>query len=209
MARGKKLGEILLERGVIDADQSKSALDYAKRWGIPFGQACVKMGFVDEATVAQGLAEQMGAPSVSLKGVTPAAEILAKLTPEQAEKYRAVPISLTGGTGQGPGEFPGGARTRGPRTLVVAVSSSRELSTLDEMAFVTGHRISPVIATDSDVDEALFRLYGRDVQRHTKSSTMVDLELEAFQNGDGDVGELVHDPLRLALDFLPTVSITR
>lgn len=189
----KKIGMILVERGVLDADQQTAALDYAKRCGIPFGRACVKMGFVDEGTIVQALAAQMGAPSVSLKGVAPSPDVLAKLNAEQAETYRAIPVSIISGPGRG--------------TLVVAVSSQKSIQELDEIAFATGHRVSPVIASDSDIDDALLRLYGRDANRHTRSNQMVDLELEHAQDG-GDL-DVVHDPLRLALDFLPVVSITR
>src|SRR5688572_30571514 len=101
MARGKKLGEILIERGVIDADQAKAALENAKRWSMPFGKACVKMGFCDENTIVQGLAAQIGAPSVSLKGVVPAPEVIRKISAEQAETFRVIPISVVGGPGRG------------------------------------------------------------------------------------------------------------
>jgi type IV pilus assembly protein PilB len=118
--------------------------------------------------------------------------VTALLPAELAEKHRLVPVALDG---------------RGKGTLVVAMSSPRNLALVDEIAFRTGRRVSPVLAPDSEIDAALFKYYGIDVSRHTRSSTMVQLD-ESPENDGLELGDVVvQDRQQLAHDFLPTVTI--
>ena len=181
--RGKKLGQIFVALGVLDEDQEKAALDYSVKWSVPFGRACVKMGLIDETTVVQALSMQMGFPSVSLSGIQVPAEVIALIPPELAERHRLVPIAL------------------------VAMSSPKNLAIVDEIAFRTGRRVSPVLAPDSEIDAALLAYYGLDVSRHTQSASMVDLSENPDQNGLELDDRVVHDRQQLAQDFLPTVTI--
>lgn len=193
--QGKKLGAILVGLGLIDVDQERAALEYSARWGLPFGQTCVRMGLLDEQTVTQGLSVQMGAPSVSLATLAVPPEVLALVPAALAERDRMIPLRLDRGAGR--------------PVLLVAVSNPRNLGPLDELAFRTGTRITAVLASDAELEAALLRLYGLDVLRHTRSSSMVDLELESAQSfsAGGAEAQIVHDSLSLALDFLPVVRL--
>ena len=191
--RGKKLGQIFVNLGVLDGDQEKAALEYSGKWGVPFGRACVKLGFFDEQTVVQALSMQLGIPSVSLANVTVAPDVVALVPPDIAELHRLVPVALTGG---------------GRGVLVVAMSSPKNLAIVDELAFRTGRRISPVIASDTEIEAALLKYYGLDVSRHTKAASMV--ELDVFDGESLEIGDhVVHDRQQLNDDFLPTVDIKR
>lgn len=191
--RGKKLGQIFVGLGVLDPDQEKAALEYSSRFGVPFGRACVKMGFLDEQTVVQALSMQLGIPSVSLTSVSVPPEVVALVPGELAELHRLVPVAVTG---------------PGKGMLVVAMASPKNLAIVDEIAFRTGRRISPVIAPDTEIEAALLKYYGLDVNRHTKASSMV--ELDGFDGESLELGDVVvHDRQKLAEDFLPTVEIKR
>lgn len=191
--RGKKLGQIFVNLGVLDGDQEKAALEYSSKFGVPFGRACVKMGFLDEQTVVQALSMQLGIPSVSLANVNVPQDVVALVPAELAELHRLVPVALTGG---------------GKGVLVVAMSSPKNLAIVDEIGFRTGRRISPVIAPDTEIEAALLKYYGVDVHRHTKASSMV--ELDGFDGESLELGDVVvHDRQKLADDFLPTVEIKR
>lgn len=189
--RGKKLGRIFVALGVLDEDQEKAALEYSAKWSVPFGRACVKMGLLDEQTVVQALSMQLGIPSVTLSSVTVATEVIAMIPAELAEKHRLVPVAVVGG---------------GKGALVVAMASPKNLAIVDEIAFRSGRRISPVLAPDSEIDAALLRYYGLDVNRHTRGSAMVELE-EHEGNGLELADVVVQDRQTLASDFLPTVLI--
>jgi type IV pilus assembly protein PilB len=190
--RGKKLGRIFVALGVLDEDQEKAALEYSVKWSVPFGRACVKMGLLDEQTVVQALSIQMGLPSVRLSAMEVTPDVIALLPAELAEKHRLVPVALVGG---------------GKGTLVVAMSTPKNLAIVDEIAFRTGRRVSPVLAPDSEIDAALFTYYGLDVSRHQRSSSMVNLD-EHAANDSLEMGDvLVQDRQQLAQDFLPNVTI--
>lgn len=190
--RGKKLGRIFVALGVLDEDQENAALEYSLKWGVPFGQACVKMGLLDEKTVVTALSIQMGLPSVGLGSIQVTPDVIAFLPAELAEKHRLVPVALVG-SGKG--------------TLVVAMSSPKNLAIIDEIAFRTGRRVSPVLAPDSEIDAALLKYYGLEVDRHTRSATMVQLE-EGTEDDGLELGDVVvQDRQQLAQDFLPTITI--
>lgn len=189
--RGKKLGRIFVALGVLDEDQEKAALEYSTKWGVPFGRACVKLRFLDEKTVVAALSMQLGLPSVSLANVNVLPDVVAMIPAELAEKNRLVPVALVGG---------------GKGTLVVAMASPKNLAIVDEIAFRTGRRISPVLAPDSEIDAALLRYYGLDVNRHTRGSAMV--ELDDHPDGEGlDLADVVVDRQKLASDFLPNILL--
>lgn len=191
--RNKKLGRIFVELGVLDEDQEKAALEYSVKWSVPFGRACVKMGLLDETSVVQALSMQMGLPSVSLSGIHVAADVIALVPAELAEKHRLVPLAVAAGAGKG--------------TLVVAMSSPKNLAIVDEIAFRTGRRVSPVLAPDSEIDAALLAYYGLDVSRHTRASSMVELS-DGLENDGLELDDVVvQDRQQLAHDFLPTVTI--
>jgi len=191
----KKLGMIFVELGVITVEQEEQALAFARKNALPFGQACVRLGFVDEDTVVKGLSMQLGAPSVSLRGITVAPPVRALIPARLAE--RVVPVSV----------IPG-ANGVGLSTLVVAIASPKNLVELDELSFITGHRISPVIASDSDIDAALMAVYGIDVNRRTSVGNVLDLVEPAgsFEELENDVNVVKHAHT-LAVDFLPTVEL--
>ena len=189
--RGKKLGEIFVDLGVLDADQEKAALEFSAKWGVPFGRACVRMGFMDEQTVVQALSMQMGVPSVSIRSIEVPLEVVKLLSAEFCEKHRVVPVSVVAAGGR--------------RTLVIAMGSTKNLALVDEIGFRTGCRVSAVLAADSEIEAALLKYYGIDVDRRSKASNMVELEEGA--DGLEMGGEVIHDHQRLAMDFLPTVEI--
>lgn len=190
--RGKKLGRIFVELGVLNGEQEKAALACAKERAIPFGQACVALGFVTEETVVRGLSMQLGAPSVSLQGISVSEEARRLIPARLAERERVVPVSLIPA---GPGGRVG--------TLVIAIASPKNLMELDELSFITGCRISAVIASDSDIDRALLVVYGIDSQAHTRAHQMVDPGSHIESLVESDDLPLANDPL----DFLPTVDL--
>ncbi|HVO30994.1 MAG TPA: hypothetical protein VMV18_09665 [bacterium] len=188
--KGRKLGRIFVELGLLDEDQEKAALEYARVWGVHFGQACVKMGFMDEELVMRALAVQAGAPSVSLAGLEIPMDVVDLVPKKIAEEHRVVALSLV---------QPAKGRKG---TLVVAATKPLPMGVMDDLGFSTGHKVSLVIASDKDVSDVLYRYYGIDLDRHIRSNQMVDLSPE------DDIG-VVRDPLELANEFLPSIDLPR
>ncbi len=143
----KRLGDILLERGVVDALQLHSALAYQRKWGVPLGQVVVDQRFGTGQQVLEALAFQAGMQTVDLDA-QPADPRLAWLIPERvAEAHRVVPLRLEG---QG---------TR-DSVLVVAMAAPASLASLDAVKSVSGKpRVVAKLATDTAIQRAIGRLY--------------------------------------------------
>ncbi|NOK19656.1 general secretion pathway protein GspE [Corallococcus carmarthensis] len=144
----KRLGDILLAQGVVDAMQLQSALAYQRKWGVALGQVVVDQRFCTAEAVLSALAVQSGVEAVDLDN-QPLDASLAKLIPVKvAEAHRVVPLRLEG---QGP---------RRDSVLVVALAAPASLATLDVVKSVSGKsRVVPLLATDAALGRAIGRLY--------------------------------------------------
>ncbi|HVO31844.1 MAG TPA: hypothetical protein VMV18_13950 [bacterium] len=145
--RGQRLGTILLAIGAIDAGDDAHAALFARARDLPFGEACVRLGLAKEPAVVRALSLQTGAPSVSIGEFRPDDSLKRLLPGWLARRHRVLPLAhVAAGTGKG--------------KLIVALSRPNDVALLDELAFVTGCRIAPVVAADSDLDQALIDVYG-------------------------------------------------
>ncbi|WP_224240552.1 GspE/PulE/PilB domain-containing protein [Hyalangium gracile] len=145
----KRLGDILLERGVVDSLQLQSALAFQRQWGLPLGKVVVDQGFAGAREVFSALEEQTGIPAVDLDSQL-LDRRLARLVPVKvAECYRVVPLRLEG--------------TR-DSVLVVAIAAPASLDALDVVKSVSGKgRVVPRLATDAAINRAIGRLYRGEV----------------------------------------------
>lgn len=139
-----KLGQLLLAAGVIDEAQLRAALSEQERWGRPLGVTLVQLGFVDEETLVRTLARQLAVPVVWLRGRTVRRDIVELVPREVAEKHRCLPVLLD---------------ERGGRTLLLAMADPADLTGADEVSFLTGLPVKPVLAAPSELDEAIGRHY--------------------------------------------------
>lgn len=143
----KKLGEILLEAGVVDQFQLQAALGHQRQWGGRLGEIIVGKGFTTADAIADGLATQMGLPRVAL-GPDDLDPRAAQLLPEEmAERHGLVPFAIEG---------TGGDRST---TLIIATSDPTNLTALDEVQFRTGKRVKAAVATEAAVQAALRHVY--------------------------------------------------
>ncbi len=139
-----RLGEMLVQRGCIDAVQLQSALAHQRRWGGRIGRSIVQLGFMPESALLRNVGDQIGVPFVEIGDRDVPRDVLA-LVPERLVRLRKVlPLER------------GGAGRRGP--LVVAVPDPSDLATLDELAFATGMAVRPVLAAEHDLERANARL---------------------------------------------------
>ncbi len=138
-----RIGEMLVQKGNIDAVQLQSALAHQRRWGGRLGHAIVQLGFMKERTLLETVGEQLGVPYCEI-GDRPVPRRIISLVPEKVVRGRKVlPLELLG-TGK-----------RGP--LVVALADPSDLGVIDEVAFATGMTVKPVLAAEFDLDRAIAR----------------------------------------------------
>lgn len=138
-----RIGELLVHGGQIDAMQLESALAHQRQWGGRLGQAIVRLGFLTEERLLQAIGAQLGAPFVVIgERVVPPA-VVALVPRKIIRNRRAFPLEKRS-------EF-----RRGP--LVVAFADPADLPAVDEIAFVTGLEVRPVLAAEWDLDQAIAR----------------------------------------------------
>ena len=146
-AMKKRLGEILLERRMIDVDQLNAALGHQRQWGIRLGTALVAKGFIAEGTLMKVLSEALGIPMVDLSKVQPDQKALSLVPARMCEQHEVFPVALK--------EPPKGGR----RTLLLAMADPLKLTAIDEVAFTTDCQVNVVIAQTSSLDDAIQRYY--------------------------------------------------
>ena len=137
-----RLGEILVKDSLISADQLKQALDYQKKNGGRLGTCLVKMGLVSDDDITAVLSRQYGVPSINLKfyEVDP---LVIKLVPQEtAIRYQIVPLSRVGST------------------LTIAMTDPTNVFAMDDIKFMTGFNVEPVVASESAISEAIHKFYG-------------------------------------------------
>jgi len=138
MKKKKKLGEILLEAGVIDEFKLRAALSYQSEWGGRLGAIIVKKGFMTEKELLSVIMRQSDIESISLNGMPrPHDEILKLIKPEIARKFCVFPIDFDG------------------RTLKAAMADPTDLKTLDDLSFMLGVRVKPLLALESEILRAI------------------------------------------------------
>ncbi len=144
MAR-KRLGELLLERGVIDEDQLASALAYQRQWGHRLGSALVAKGFVSEARLCTVLGEALGIPVVDLSK-HPADPRAARLLDQRlCQSHELVPIALS---------------TQGNRKILTcAMTDPMDMAVVDEIEFTADCKVRPVLAPLTQIRAVQQQLY--------------------------------------------------
>src|SRR5918996_2688211 len=138
----KDLADVLLEEGLITADQLAQATAEQERLGRSLGRVLIDLGLVKEADLVAALARQVGLDYVDLgdQQIDPAAASL--VSDQVARRYRILPIGFE------------------DSRLVVAMSDPSNVFALDDIRTITGLEVKPVVATAADIDAAI-RKYGQ------------------------------------------------
>src|SRR5689334_14830330 len=140
----QKLGETLVELGFLTQAELDEALAIeARDRRVPLGQILADMGVVDIEVVHSVMAKKLGIPVVDLGKFKPAPEALKRLPAAMASRYRVVPLA----------EVENG--------LVIALEDPMRIERLEEVRFVAGTKLIPVVASATDIRQALETAYGQ------------------------------------------------
>jgi len=150
-----RLGELLVNDQLLTREQLSEALAYQKANGGRLGSCLIRLNFVSEEALTSILSRQYGISSINLTYFEPDAEIIKLVPREFALKHQVVPLR------------------RDASTLQVATSDPNNVVILDELKFMTGCTIEPLVAAESQIRVTVEKLYG----------TSTDAELKrVFQN---------------------------
>jgi len=136
-----RIGELLLKERRITPEQLQEALLYHKANGVKLGSALVKLGYVRDDDITGLLSKQYGVPSINLAQFDIDPSIIKLVPLETAQKYQIVPLSRVGAT------------------LTIAMTDPTNVFAMDDIKFMTGYNIEPVVAAESAVQEAIQRHY--------------------------------------------------
>lgn len=140
-----KVGEILVQAGIIDELQLASALGEQTRWGRRLGMTLIKLGMVQEGQLVRALAKQFDLPVASLAGKKIAPDVIALVPAKVACEHSVIPLFV---------------KKEGRKAqLFLGMEEPSDLGVLDDLAFRTGMMIRPVMVGPTEIGEAIDRYY--------------------------------------------------
>ncbi len=173
-----RLGEILIKESLITSEELKQALDYQAQHGGRLGTCLVKLGLVSDEEITAVLSRQYGVPSINLKFYEVDPTVIKLVPQETAVRYQVVPLSRVGST------------------LTIAMTDPTNVFAMDDIKFMTGFNVEPVVASESAISEAIHKFYGEaasveelDKVMRDLASGEADLEL-ATEEQEMDLAEL-------------------
>jgi type IV pilus assembly protein PilB len=157
----QRLGDLLVKEKVITPEQLEQATKLQKETHVRLASALVKLGFLSDEDVTNFLSRQYGVPAINLSyfEIDPA---VIKLIPyETAKRYQILPLSRVGAS------------------LTIAMVDPTNVFAMDDIKFMTGFNIEPVVASESSIVEGIDKAYG----------TSKEEELEQVMQSMNDLGE--------------------
>jgi hypothetical protein len=142
MAERKKLGILLKEAGLIDDYQLAAALSHQHNWGGKLGSIIVELEFAREEDIARIISQEMGVPYVNLFEPEISTDVIKLLKADIAKKFGVMPV-----------------KKESTNTLVLAMSDPFDMETMDNIRFVTGLTIKPVLSMVSEIKDAIRKYY--------------------------------------------------
>ena len=159
-----KLGEILVRENLVTPQQLREALDYQRSSGGRLGSNLVKLGMISDDVITAVLSRQYGVPSINLDLFQIDDEVIKLISQEVALKYTILPISKVGAT------------------LTLAMADPTNVFAMDDIKFMTGLNVEPVIASEASIQMAIGKYYS--------GSTQIDIfdqaiafDVEKLKNG--------------------------
>src|SRR5215472_10022200 len=164
-----KLGEILVRENLISPQNLREALDYQREHGGRLGFNLVKLGLVSDDMITAVLSRQYGIPSVNLDLFEIDESVLRLIPHEAAQKYSVLPLSRVGAT------------------LTLAMVDPTNVFAMDDIKFMTGLNVEPVVVAEASVQAAIARYYStsREIElAGTGSDSSVDMNGNGFSQAD-------------------------
>jgi len=149
VTKPKRIGDLLIEKGVLTQDQLSIALTEQKRSGEQLGKIIVALGFVTESVVRDTLGEALGQESVDLGKVVVDVDVLQLIDKEIARRYRVLPLSID----------------KKQKLLTLAMADTFNVVAVDQLRALLGgdYEIIPVLAGESEIENAIDQFYGFDL----------------------------------------------
>jgi len=152
----KRLGEILIERGIITAAQLQEALDLQKKQGGALGEIVTRLGYAESADVAQAVGVQLGMEVINLDTIDVPQTMIERVSVTVAQTYRIIPVAIE------------------DDVLLVAMADPGNIGALDDLRFFLDCEVRGCIA-DAEAWQRAFSKYYAD---QTESVTSIIHQME-------------------------------
>jgi type IV pilus assembly protein PilB len=170
-APGKiRLGQVLVDEGVLSEDQLKTALREQKRTGKMLGEMLVEQGVATPAALVRALSRKLGVKGCVLRHGLIDPALLKLVGEEESQRLKVMPMFKVGDT------------------LTVAMAEPQSLPTIDRLGQLTGCRINPVLALESNITEYIKKYAGGDVDVDAFLTSLVESDVEVVEREATDEG---------------------
>ncbi|MBZ5700545.1 MAG: type IV-A pilus assembly ATPase PilB [Acidobacteriia bacterium] len=160
-----RLGEILIKESLITQEQLQKALEHQRTNGGKLGSCLAKLGFITDDDITGVLSRQYGVPSINLKFYEIDPAVIKLIPQDTATRYQVIPLSRVGSV------------------LTIAMTDPTNVFAMDDIKFMTGFNVEPVVASESAIAEAITRFYGAaSAQQEDLSKMMSELVDEEEQD---------------------------
>jgi type IV pilus assembly protein PilB len=173
-----RLGELLTKASLITQDQLKEALRVQKETGGKLGETLIKLGYVSEEDITECLSQQFGVPSINLQHFEIDGSVIKLIPGDVARKYNILPVNKTGAT------------------ITIAMADPTNVFAMDDIKFMTGYNVEPVVASELGIKAAIDNYYGttsslelKKVMEDLQQAETADLEV-LEEDEELDVGAL-------------------
>jgi type IV pilus assembly protein PilB len=164
-----RLGELLTKASLITQDQLKEALRVQKETGGKLGETLIKLKFVAEEDITECLSQQFGVPSINLQHFEIDSSVIKLIPGDVARKYNILPVNKTGAT------------------ITIAMADPTNVFAMDDIKFMTGYNVEPVVASELGIKAAIDNYYG------TSSSLELKKVMEDLQQAESADLEVLED----------------
>ncbi|SHJ68569.1 type IV pilus assembly protein PilB [Anaerobranca californiensis DSM 14826] len=164
----KRLGDLLVENGIITGEQLAEALNYQKQNGKRLGDALVQLGLLTYEQLIEVLEFQLGIPHINLYKFHLDEKTINLISSDTAKRFSVVPLKLQNGR------------------LTLAMADPLDVVAIDEISRTTGYEIEPVIATPDEIQRVLDHHYGikesvDKVIKNLEENKDIEKEMEAIE----------------------------
>jgi type IV pilus assembly protein PilB len=166
----ERIGELLVKENLLSSEQLLKAREEAASKGKRLGAQITALGFMDEDELTEFVAKQYGVPSINLDDFAIEPEVLALVPEEVARKHSVVPVNRAGST------------------LILATADPSNIFALDDIKFLTGYNIQPVVAAEDAIRNAI-EVYYAEPEEDILEDVMADFDDEGIDFVSGEEEE--------------------
>jgi type IV pilus assembly protein PilB len=174
----QRLGDLLVKEKVITQEQLEAALKSQKETNARLGSVLVKLGYMSDDDVTNFLSRQYGVPAINLSYFEVDASVVKLIPQETAKRYQILPLSRVGAS------------------LTIAMVDPTNVFAMDDIKFMTGFNIEPVVASESAIMDGIEKAYGS-----SQEEDMEKVMQSVADMGEADV-ELQAEEEQMALSEL-------